>query len=156
MLCEMGVFMTILEKIDYQFHYVENFDPKDERVLFNGLNEEATLRKAMTKPMKPYGIFIKDSDNQVLGGVKGITYYGCVYVSMLWLTKELRQEGLGTKLMREVERIGIERECTFVTVNTMDWEALNFYQKIGFHIEFVREGYENESKLYFMRKKLNA
>jgi len=42
----------------------------------------------------------------------------------------------------------------FATVNTMDWEALSFYQKLGYNIEFTREGFEKDSKMFMLRKKL--
>lgn len=34
----------------------------------------------------------------------------------------------------------------------MDWEALPFYQKLGYSVEFIREGYDSDSKFYFLRK----
>ena len=82
------------------------------------------------------------------------SHYGCLYVDMLWLKEELRHQGLGKKLMMEAEKIGRECQCSFATVNTMDWEALTFYQKLGYDIEFIREGYVKESKMYMLRKKL--
>ncbi len=39
-------------------------------------------------------------------------------------------------------------------IEAMDWEALPFYQKLGYSIEFVREGYNRASKMYMLRKKL--
>jgi hypothetical protein len=36
----------------------------------------------------------------------------------------------------------------------MGWEALPFYQKLGYSIEFVREGFEKESKMYMLRREL--
>jgi hypothetical protein len=40
------------------------------------------------------------------------------------------------------------------TVTTMDWEALPFYKKLGYQIEYVREGYENASRQFLLRKNL--
>jgi len=56
--------------------------------------------------------------------------------------------------MHEAEKIGREQGALFVTLNTMDWEALPFYQKLGYSIEFTREGYEKESKMFMLRKNL--
>ncbi len=80
--------------------------------------------------------------------------FGCLHVDTLWLKAELRHQGLGTKLMNECEKVGRKSKCTFATVFTMDWEALTFYQKLGYQIEFVREGYEKDSKMYLLRKDL--
>ena len=73
---------------------------------------------------------------------------------MLWVSPELRHKGLGSKLIHECEKLGHERSCTFVSLTTMDWEALPFYQKLGYQIEFVRDGYEKNSKMYLLRKSL--
>ena len=54
----------------------------------------------------------------------------------------------------EAEKIGREHGALFVTLNTMDWEALPFYQKLGYSIEFTREGYEKKSKMFMLRKAL--
>ncbi|WP_068467559.1 GNAT family N-acetyltransferase [Candidatus Protochlamydia phocaeensis] len=138
---------------NYRFEHQDEPDQKAAHVLFEGINEQAVLKKAL-HPIKTFGIFVKDEQGIVLGGATGISYYGCLYVDMLWIKEELRQQGLGTKLIKEAEAIGRERLCSFATVNTMDWEALPFYQKLGYAIEFVREGYENNSKMYLLRKTL--
>lgn len=56
--------------------------------------------------------------------------------------------------MKEAEKIGRECGASFVTLNTMDWEGLVFYQKLGYSIEFMREGYDKGSKMYMLRKAL--
>lgn len=146
--------MNHTKQDDYRFDYQENPNANDERVLFDGIKEQAILKKNVEKPIKSFGIFIKDPNENVLGGLKGATYYGCLYVDMLWLKGELRHQGLGTQLMDEAEKIGREHECSFALVNTMDWEALSFYQKLGYEIEFVRDGYEKQSKMHLLRKNL--
>lgn len=90
----------------------------------------------------------------ILGGAKGAILYGNLYVDALWINSKIRHQEWGTKLMAEAETIGREYGCTFATVNTMDWEALPFYQKLGYSIEFTREGFENDSKMYMLRIKL--
>lgn len=145
--------MSKLNESDYHFEYQEDPIPEDEQVLNDGISDEAVRKKQMER-FKPFGIFIKDTKEIVLGGVSGIIIYGSLYVDALWLKEELRHQGLGKKLMNEAEKIGRERECTFATVDTMDWEALPFYQKLGYEIEFVREGFANESKMIMLRKKL--
>lgn len=145
--------MNKIKDSDYHFEYQEDPNQEDEQVLFAGINDEAVLKKKMDR-ITPFGIFIKTSHGVVLGGANGVAYYGCLYVDMLWLKDELRKQGLGKQLMMKAEKIGRERRCTFSTVATMDWEALPFYQKLGYEIEFVREGYANESKMYMLRKEL--
>lgn len=122
-------------------------------LLFEGVCEEAKQAKGMSR-MASFGLSLLDEADKIVGGAQGVIYYGCLYVDMLWVDKRLRSQGWGAKLMAEAEMIGRNQHCTFATVNTMDWEALPFYQKIGYEIEFIRKGYEKESKLYMLRKPL--
>lgn len=85
-------------------------------------------------------------------GVSGTRFYGSIYVDSLWIAPALRHQGWETKLMKEAEKIGKERGARFVTVKTMDGEALPFYKKFGYSIEFNREGYDKNSKMLILRK----
>lgn len=145
--------MNEIKNIEYFFEYQKEPIQEDEQVLFEGIADEAVLKKKMDR-ISPFGIFIKDSRGIVVGGINGFSCYGCLYVDMLWLKDALRKQCLGKKLMLEAEKIGRERRCTFATVDTMDWEALQFYEKLGYNVEFIRKGFEKESKMYMLRKEL--
>src|SRR5690348_12670369 len=42
----------------------------------------------------------------------------------------------------------------FIAVNTMDFEALGFYIKLGFTVEIERKGFDKNSSMFFLRKDL--
>lgn len=132
-------------------HY-DSIPSEYEGILFKGISENAYQEKGHP-PIQPFSIFIKD-ETKVLGGITGVTFYGSLYIDSLWVDQSIRHQGWGSKLMREAEKMGKERGATFVTLNTMDWEGLGFYQKLGYSIEFVREGYNHNSKMYLLRKSL--
>lgn len=136
--------------------HLERFNtvPKEyEEILYRGISEDAFEVKGMP-PIKGYSVFMKDSEGRVKGGVSGSIFFGSLYIDSLWVEKAFRGLGWGTKLMQEAEKIGVEHGCRFATLNTMDWEALPFYQKLGYSIEFVREGYDKSSKMFMLRKTL--
>ncbi len=54
----------------------------------------------------------------------------------------------------EAEKLGIEHQCVSAAVNTGDWEALDFYKKLGFRVELERRGLAKNSIFYFLRKDL--
>lgn len=80
--------------------------------------------------------------------------YGCLYIDSLWVDEALQGKGYGTQLMQRVEALAKESHCHFMAVNTFDWEALDFYKKLGFYIEFERNGFDKDSIFYFLRKNL--
>ena len=135
----------------YRLEQYDTIPAEYETILYRGISDEAFRAKGLP-PIRPFSIFIKDQKQNVLGGVTAVTFYGSLYVDTLWIDKTLRHQGWGTKLMHGAEKIGKERGALFATLNTMDWEALPFYEKLGYSIEFTREGYEKNSKMFMLRK----
>jgi GNAT superfamily N-acetyltransferase len=138
---------------NYHLETSDMLAPEAEQLFLDGLSHEAKLAKGLA-PIDTFGIAIKDSKGVVVGGASGVFFYGCLYVDMLWIDAPLRHKGWGTKLIAEAERLARSRRCRFSTLNTMDWEALPFYRKQGYEVEFTREGYDKGSKMYLLRKEL--
>ncbi len=135
----------------YQIKFEENPSVADIEVLLEGIAEHAKQMKNQ-KPVKYFGYFVRNDEGQIKGGCNSCIYYGCLYIANLWLDKELRGKKYGTQLLQLVEKFGKENEALFSTVITMDWEALNFYKKWGYEVEFERKGYVNNSTIYFLKK----
>jgi ribosomal protein S18 acetylase RimI-like enzyme len=137
----------------YLISYQEDATKEEENILQEGLYQNAISAKGMSRS-RSFFFFIRDPEKIIIAGVKGVSLYGGLYVDMLWVMPKMQRKGLGSKLIRECEKLGRERHCSFTNLITMDWEALPFYQKLGFEIEFTREGYEKKSKMYHLRKNL--
>ena len=137
------------------YSIIHSSDPKPEdiQVLYDGLKDHMLANRNL-KPISFFGFFIKDQNEQIVGGCNGCFLYGCLVIDSLWIEKSLRGQDFGSKLMQQAERLGIENNCSFATVNTMDWEALDFYKKLGFYVEFERKGFDKDSTFYFLRKDL--
>jgi GNAT superfamily N-acetyltransferase len=121
----------------------------DKQFLTTGICQEAALKKGLS-PIEPFAFFLKDETGNTVGGITGVCYYGCLFIDELYVSPDYRGKGWGSRLMDAAECH--DRHCTFYTVTTMDWEARDFYEKHGYKVEFVRSGYEKDSRLYFMRK----
>jgi ribosomal protein S18 acetylase RimI-like enzyme len=140
-------------KKNYRLEYHDTISQECEKILFHEISDDAFHAKGLP-PIRQFSVILKDEKQKIVGGATGVTIYGSLYVDMLWVEKSLRGHGWGAKIMQGAEKIGRERGVSFVTLNTMDWEALPFYQKLGYSIEFIREGYEKDSKMFMLRKNL--
>ena len=133
------------------------FDPKpsleDIGVLNTGLSAYAKEKKDLD-PIEPFAFFVKDQKGQILAGCSGDIIYGCLYTGSLWVSESIRGKGVGTRLLKAAEQFALEKGCTMATINTMDWEALEFYQSLGYKVDLAREGYKNNSTFYFLKKEL--
>jgi GNAT superfamily N-acetyltransferase len=103
---------------------------------------------------EPFGIFLRDKQNIILGGCNGSLLYGAIYTDQLWVDKNLRKMGYGKKLMAEVGKLGLAKNCSISTVSTMSFQAREFYEKIGYTVDFERHGYSNGSSCIFLSKTL--
>lgn len=137
----------------YLINYEPNPKHEEVNVIWEGISENAQSEKGH-KPGKPFAYFIKDESERIKGGCTGCIFYGCMYVDLLWIDKLLRGNQYGSKLMENAEKLAKENKCSFIAVNTMDFEALDFYKKLGYFIEFERHGFDKDSIMYFLRKNI--
>ncbi|HAT1863882.1 TPA: GNAT family N-acetyltransferase [Legionella pneumophila] len=131
--------------------FLENPNSDDVQILMNGIKEYAKQQRGF-ESLDFFACFIRDADNSIIGGCSGGTLYGGLHIDNLWVSESIRHQGWGTKLMQAALRYGNEKACAFATVNTMDWEAIEFYKKLGFKLEFERHGFQKKSIFYFLRK----
>ena len=137
----------------YNITYEANPRGEDVQLLNDGIMEHAKQKKGM-KQLDFFAFFIRDEEGKILGGCAGDNMYGGFFVGQLWVSEKLRGQGYGTKLMEKAETLARKSGCRFMAVNTMDWEALDFYKKLGFYVEFERHGFDKNSIFYFLRKNL--
>lgn len=139
--------------MSYKIAFVENPDPKDVQILNDGIMAYAK-EKVGFDPIRFFAFFIRDEKEQIIGGCSCDMLYGCVYVDSLWVNENFRGKGYGKQLIQQAEKLAKENDCNFISVNTMNWEALDFYKKLGFQVEFERHGFVGDSVFYFLRKNL--
>lgn len=137
--------------VNYQISYDANPTSEDIQILNDGILYQAQQKKGMNQ-LDFFAFFIRDEKNNIVGGCAGDNMYGCLYVGQLWVNETLRGKGYGTMLMQKAEALAKESHCNFIAVNTFDWEALDFYKKLGFRVEFERKGFDKDSIFYFLRK----
>ncbi len=103
---------------------------------------------------KQLTIFIKNEDGAVVGGLTGVTYWGWLYVDKLAVADSLRNRGLGKRLLENAEQAAIKRGCKFAYLDTFAFQALPFYEKLGYAVFGVLENFPEGNKRYFLQKKL--
>ncbi|MGG3280048.1 GNAT family N-acetyltransferase [Paenibacillus solani] len=70
----------------------------------------------------------------IIGGVVGEFCWNWLEIHYLFVEEEYRKFGYGRALLREAEKIAIERKCDFIKLDTLSFQALDFYSKEGFQI----------------------
>ncbi len=129
--------------------------PADEALVVRGLlafNEER-LGPADDQPVK---FVARDSTGVVVGGILGHTRWRWLYIAKLWVDERARGHGLGRRLMAAAEDLARSRGCTDVSLDTFEYQARPFYEKLGYELFGTLEGYPPGSRQYYLRKRLRT
>jgi GNAT superfamily N-acetyltransferase len=77
-------------------------------------------------------VVLRDPETQrVLGGAMGRSSLGLLFLDLFFLPTELRQKGLGTKILKEFENEGRRRGCRSAFLYTISFQAPDFYARNG-------------------------
>lgn len=137
--------VTIIEQGDFEVGQLQ--------AVREGLDEQSNITKNFGN-IEPFAFAIVDFDGKFYGGLRGVSYYGCLYIDMLWVTSELRGQGFGVKLVKKAEEVAKLRQCNFITVQDFNNQALDFYLKQGYKLIFEQYGFYHNAKMNFLRKDL--
>jgi len=100
----------------------------------------------------PLSVVARDEDNKIIGGVSGRTIYKNFLIGIVWVDKETRGTGLGRKLMEFAEVEAKKRGCLVAQLDTLSFQAPDFYQKLGFDIVGTVPGFPGSPERYFLLK----
>jgi len=98
--------------------------------------------------------FLLDEDENVRGGILGEVCWNWLEIHTLMVDEDLRGLGYGTKLLVEMEQIAIESECDFIKVDTLSFQALDFYQSNGYTVYGTLDNVGRDFKHFYLKKDL--
>ena len=95
-----------------------------------------------------------DENHNVIAGILGGTYWGWCHIDILWVDERFCRQGLGSKLLETAEAEAKKRGCHSVHVDTMSWQAPEFYKKHGYKIISELNDIPAGNKKFHLIKKL--
>ena len=102
----------------------------------------------------PLNIVEYDENDKTIGGILGGTYWGWMYVDILWVDEKHRQKGIGSRLLCAAEEEAIRRGCHHVHLDTMSWQAPEFYKKHGYEVIGMLPDIPSGNQKYLLMKAL--
>lgn len=98
---------------------------------------------------KPLNLFAFDRDGLVCGGLFAETQFLWLKVSIMAVRSELRRQGVGAKLMALAEAEAVQRGCKHAFVDTMEYQAPNFYLRLGYKVVGQLENWDSHGHTKF-------
>jgi GNAT superfamily N-acetyltransferase len=102
----------------------------------------------------PVRIFVRDANGRVLGGLLGHIRWRWLYVAKLWIDDSLRGQGYGASLMKTAEEHARAQGCIGAYVDTFEYQARPFYEKLGYELFGTLEGYPPGYRQFHLVKRL--
>lgn len=102
----------------------------------------------------PLAVQIKNDHGDIIAGAAGRSFGDWLLLNTLWVSDELRGQNIGSDILNEFEASGKKRGCTKCLLDTLNFQAMPFYEKHGYKTEWIQQGYPKTGCKYFMSKSL--
>ncbi|QUI62739.1 GNAT family N-acetyltransferase [Pseudoalteromonas sp. A22] len=114
---------------------------------FNWANWEVTERL-------PLAVEVKDESGEVVAGAAARTFGNWLLLDTLWVSETLRGQNIGSQILKSLEAAAKQRGCVKCLLDTLNFQAMPFYEKHGYETQWIQEQYPKNGCKYFMVKVL--
>jgi GNAT superfamily N-acetyltransferase len=137
----------------YSVVLVATPDPADVRAVRDGLDAYNRARVS-DDTYRRLTLILRDPDATVVGGLLGGTYWGWLYVEILWVAEHVRGAGHGRALLAAAEQEAVRRGCHHAHLDTMSFQSRSFYERQGYTVFGELRDIPAGHQRYFMQKAL--
>ncbi len=92
---------------------------------------------------RPFALLLHNDGGDVVAVLDAFSSYSSIHIRDMWVDKSHRGKGYGRALVRELENRFRGSGLNNINLVTCEFQAPEFYRKLGFHTEFVRLNTEN-------------
>ena len=116
-------------------YIIEDLTKEDVEYIGEKINE--IVPHEVDADAEEFVLKIENEKNEIIGGCVAQAYeyhWLRVLLNDLWVDERYRHQGIGSMILREVERIAREKGCRVVTLGTASYMARPFYEKHGYTV----------------------
>jgi GNAT superfamily N-acetyltransferase len=104
--------------------------------------------------IRQHAWYLKDATGAIRGGLVGFFAWRWLSVDFLWIDEPLRGKGHGRALLEQAEGVARAEGCVGAKLDTYEFQARPFYERLGYEVYGVLEGYPADTRTYLMKKAL--
>lgn len=93
------------------------------------------------------------NNGEIIGGAVGYSAWKWYFLDELWIEEGHRKSGIGTKIIKKIEKYAKERNLLGVRMETWSFQAKGFYEKLGYKVYATFEDCPPGTIDYFLIKK---
>ena len=135
---------------DYQIVYV---DKPEWDIIGGGINDYNTQQAGAENGQNPCFV-LRAPDQEIVGGVIGVTYWNWLFINLMWIKEGLRGHGYGQRLLALAEDEACKRGATNAYLDTFSFQAPDFYKRNGYQVFGELQDFPPGHQRYFLTKQL--
>ena len=140
-----------MENLKFRISHAEDdSDAEEIHAMLRAFNRQS--REAVQE--LPLKLYYEDEEGKKLAGLVGEFFGNWLCIEYLFVSEELRGKGIGRQLVETAETEARNHGCQFAFVDTFDFQAPLFYEKLGYKEEFVLREYPYSGSRHYYTKKL--
>ena len=134
---------------------IEPCEKENVKQIVDGINEYNLSKvPALAVHWTPLDYVVKDETGSEIAGIlAGIGYWNGLEIRILWVKEAYRKTGIGTALLKHVEKTAMQKGATVAVLDTFDFQAENFYLKNGYQpVGEIKDFPEGHKRIFFSKK----
>ena len=112
-------------------------DLTKEEAIYIGKKINEIVPREVDADEEEFVLKVENEAGEIVGGCIAQAYeyrWSRMFLDTLWVDERYRHHGIGSMIIREVERIAREKGCRVVTLGTASYMARPFYEKHGYTV----------------------
>ena len=99
-------------------------------------------------------ICARADDGRAIGALTGETQFKWFKISLMSVEPSARRRNVGTRIMQLAEAEATRRGCQYAYVDTMDYQAPDFYQRLGYTVAGRLDDWDSHghAKLFLVKR----
>ena len=132
---------------------LENIESERTQELANLIRAYNRSNREPSKS-EPLNIYLEDEGGNLVAGMVAETFGNWLEIEYLYVSDDLRGQGIGSKILEMAENESRNRGCKYSFVDTFNFQAPEFYEKHGYKEVFALKKYPYTGERYYYTKEL--
>jgi GNAT superfamily N-acetyltransferase len=139
--------------MQFEIVVTDNPPPSERQSILDPLNAYNEMHGGPSR-YRTLAVLLRDPKNgETIGGLWAVSAYDWLRIDLLFVPEELRGEGLGSRLVCQAEAIALERAHLGVWLDTFEFQAFGFYQKLGYEVFGIMPDHPCGRPHFFLHKR---